>query len=153
MLNVLQDTLEQENFIVSTATNAFSTEKLIKSEFFDLIVCDITMPEINGIEFIQILRNKGNRTLVIFLSGMIDGGMMSQISDLGLAISMHKPVRVSTLTTAIKNMIIFCEQISNIEKSLLELSKIGAITDESRDQFHRLLFDMPGQPGSDQNQA
>lgn len=50
--------LEREGFVVTTASDAFDAEEILKKEKFDLIVLDIMMPEKSGYEFCEELRDK-----------------------------------------------------------------------------------------------
>ncbi|MFN3550985.1 MAG: response regulator transcription factor [Endomicrobiia bacterium] len=57
ILSLVSDILEKEDFIVITATNTEEGFKKAVSSKPDLIITDITMPKIGGIELCRLLRN------------------------------------------------------------------------------------------------
>ncbi|MFK5895129.1 MAG: response regulator [Pseudomonadota bacterium] len=48
---LVKNTLENENFLVKIAINGEQGLRLVKDNSFDLIISDINMPIMNGIEF------------------------------------------------------------------------------------------------------
>ncbi len=64
-LEILQTYINQldEVELVASCENAIEANKILKSENIDLIICDIQMPQITGIDFIKSLNNP---PLVIF---------------------------------------------------------------------------------------
>jgi CheY-like chemotaxis protein len=54
---------------VHTAQSATEALRIIKEKTFDAIIVDYSMPEIDGIEFLKILRSEGNTTPVIIFTG------------------------------------------------------------------------------------
>lgn len=55
---------------VSTTKSAKESLALLNTQTFDAIIVDYDMPEINGIEFLKILRSKGDTTPVIIFTGV-----------------------------------------------------------------------------------
>ena len=55
---------------VATSTSAKESLILLSNQTFDAIIVDYDMPEINGIEFLKILRSKGDSTPVIIFTGV-----------------------------------------------------------------------------------
>src|ERR1700679_819221 len=54
---------------VETATNGKEAEKRVKVESFDVIVSDISMPEMTGIEFLKAIRTSDLDVPVILVTG------------------------------------------------------------------------------------
>jgi DNA-binding response OmpR family regulator/Tfp pilus assembly protein PilF len=54
---------------VHTAQSATEALKILPEKTFDAIIVDYSMPEIDGIEFLKILRSEGNTTPVIIFTG------------------------------------------------------------------------------------
>jgi len=55
---------------VTTTGSAKESLALLNTRTFDAIIVDYDMPEINGIEFLKILRSKGDTTPVIIFTGV-----------------------------------------------------------------------------------
>lgn len=68
LLKMLQRTLAYENLEVLTATNGLEALPLVASEMPDLIILDWMMPQMNGLDFVQRLREERNDTMVLMLT-------------------------------------------------------------------------------------
>lgn len=60
--------LELEGYEVTTADNGPSVLKMIKNEYFDLIVLDIMLPDMDGITVCETIRMQQNDIPILFLS-------------------------------------------------------------------------------------
>lgn len=68
LLKMLQRTLVYENLNVLTATNGVEALPLVQSQRPDLIIVDWMMPKMDGLSFIQRLRDEENKTLILMLT-------------------------------------------------------------------------------------
>ncbi len=67
----------------------------------DLIIMDIQIPEIDGIEAITTIRAKGIKIPIIAISSLIVAGSKTQCLDIGANAYFKKPVNLKTLETTI----------------------------------------------------
>ncbi|MDX2242916.1 MAG: response regulator [Leptolyngbyaceae cyanobacterium bins.302] len=63
---ILADWLRMEGFDPITAENGFEGIQLAHSQEPDLILCDVNMPEIDGIEVLKQLKNDLNTSCIPF---------------------------------------------------------------------------------------
>ena len=68
LLKMLQRTLVYENLNVLTATNGLEALPLVQSQQPDLIIVDWMMPRMDGLSFIQRLRDDENKTMILMLT-------------------------------------------------------------------------------------
>ena len=68
LLKMLQRTLVYENLNVLTATNGLEALPLLQTYRPDLIILDWMMPKMDGLAFVQRLRDEENRTMVLMLT-------------------------------------------------------------------------------------
>jgi len=68
LLKMLQRTLVYENLNVLTATDGLEALPLVQSQRPDLIIVDWIMPKMDGLSFIQRLRDEENKTLILMLT-------------------------------------------------------------------------------------
>ena len=67
--NTLKEILEYEKNEVVLAENGPEGLELFDNEKFDIVLCDIKMPDMDGIEVLQKLMEKSGDTPVIMISG------------------------------------------------------------------------------------
>ena len=51
--NALREILEYEKYVVDDASDGLMGLKMIKSHKYDLVFCDIKMPQLDGIELLK----------------------------------------------------------------------------------------------------
>lgn len=62
-------TLVPEGYDVRLVKNGFDGFKLLEEEAFDLVLTDLKMPEIDGIEILRTIKEKWPRVEVIIITG------------------------------------------------------------------------------------
>jgi len=66
---LLQELLQQDGHKVSLATDGAKALQLLAIQRLDLIITDILMPNMDGVELIMVLAKQGNRIPIIAMSG------------------------------------------------------------------------------------
>lgn len=103
ILNLLSEMLKDEGFIVSSAQNGFEALKQIEKEEPDLVLLDIFLPGINGIETLQEIKkiNKSIPVIIISSYGNIDNAVYA--TKLGAYDFIEKPLSIDKTLVAIQN--------------------------------------------------
>jgi two-component system, OmpR family, alkaline phosphatase synthesis response regulator PhoP len=65
---MLQLNLEMEGYEVSVAATGPQALKMIRNEYFDLVILDIMLPEMDGITVCETIRMQHNNVPILFLS-------------------------------------------------------------------------------------
>ncbi len=99
--------LTKINYDVSVAVRPTDAIQMAQNEDFDLVLCDIRMPEKNGVQTIQEIRScqktKGKKeSPVIFLTGFADPRLESEAQTLRPVAYLYKPFDTSKLLDAIE---------------------------------------------------
>ncbi|MBN8655074.1 MAG: response regulator transcription factor [Anaerolineae bacterium] len=68
LLKMLQRTLTYENLEVLTAANGLEALPLVQTHKPDLIIVDWMMPKMDGVSFIQRLRDEEDKTMILMLT-------------------------------------------------------------------------------------
>src|SRR5436190_19845267 len=64
--------LEEQGFIITTATHGEEALEVFTKGKFDLIVTDFKMPKMNGIELIRRVRPVDETVAIVLISGFVD---------------------------------------------------------------------------------
>lgn len=98
----------KEGYDVFDASDGKKAIKLFKDEIIDVVITDIVMPGMEGIETIQELRSINPNVKIIAFSG---GGSLSPDSYLKIASAMgaqytfQKPIAIEELRKAVRELI------------------------------------------------
>ena len=82
---------------VITASGGIEALKLVETEKPDLILLDIIMEDISGIEVLKRLRKNHNNVSVIMVSGVEDMETVNEVKSLGVKGFIHKPLALDEL--------------------------------------------------------
>lgn len=109
-LHVLELTAEAvEAFgaeVVRATSGAELIERLTTGGLFDLILTDISMPWISGLQVIHTARAAGIRTPVIVMTALKDAGIAQQVDKLAVgAVLLRKPFALDHLQSALRNVL------------------------------------------------
>ncbi len=103
----LSNLLKKAGYEVTIAASATAALERIEKEPFDLIISDVRMPEMDGIQFISAARSAcKKRTLnpppEILISGYADTDKYRQALKLGVADYLYKPFENETILRTIR---------------------------------------------------
>ena len=85
------------------AKDVFEAEKILLDNKIDLIISDINLPKISGIEFIKKLREKDFTIPVIFISAYTNKEYLLEATKLKLVDYLEKPINFEDLLNALLN--------------------------------------------------
>lgn len=103
----LKRLLKKEGYGVTIAASGKEALEKIKDTAFDLIVSDIRMPEIDGIEIIknirEYLKRKGKKSVPeILITGYASDESFKQAQDLKVADYIYKPFDITEFIKIVK---------------------------------------------------
>ena len=75
---------------------------LLEWKDFDVIITDLRMPWMNGVEFCRRLRRKRPDTLIYALSGYVTEFDRTELNEAGFDGVFSKPIRIDTLKVVIE---------------------------------------------------
>ncbi|WP_426092075.1 response regulator transcription factor [Flavobacterium sp. DSR3-2] len=105
-LLLLKFRLEKEGYKILTAVNGKEAIELIEEHSPELILTDIMMPFISGLEVISHVRNKLNmQTPIIVFSSAGQEEIVLKAFDLGVTDFMSKPLSPNELVIRIKRLL------------------------------------------------
>jgi anti-anti-sigma factor len=85
ILKALEQTLLREGYRILSASNGQSAIEIMSAELIAVIICDLRMPEINGIEVLAKARHIQSDAIKIILTGQSDLDSVLQAVNIGQA--------------------------------------------------------------------
>jgi DNA-binding response OmpR family regulator len=120
MIRFIRMNLELEGYRVSEATNGMEALEKTREELPDLVLLDVMMPDMNGFETLQHIRETSNVPVIMLT-------VQSEEEDIvrGLALGaddyVTKPFSPRELTSRIKALLRRAEMPAPMEKTVLEI--------------------------------
>ena len=107
VLELLKHVLESENYCVTTAQNGLDAFKLALQEIPDLVITDLSMPEMNGIELVNKLKHELSTRFipVILLTGEGDLDSEAASFDAGADEYLMKPIEPKRLILRVNRLL------------------------------------------------
>jgi DNA-binding response OmpR family regulator len=98
----LQEALEFEGYEVSAAGSVNDALAVFDAETFDLVITDLKMPRVTGLDLLRALRERSAPPRVIVLSGHGAESNKIEATALGAAACLAKPVDADRLIAEIE---------------------------------------------------
>lgn len=99
--------LERGGFVVQKAANAFEALATLEENSPDLIILDVMMPEMDGIELCQVIRQRDmtRKTPVLILSARGDAQSIIRGIEAGANDYLPKPILHNDLVAKVRSML------------------------------------------------
>ncbi len=106
IVNSLSKILEVSGFVVDPAYNGSDALRKLSATNYDLVICDIEMPGITGLDFLERVRNNyGNSIDVILMTGFLDQDYFIRAIRLGASDFIRKPINAQLIIRSIKTIL------------------------------------------------
>ena len=153
--NLFSHVLTKNGYSVKGVTNGREALDAIDADYFDLIISDIMMPEVDGYELVRSLRDAGNNIPVLMITAK-DGfedmrrGFVSGTDDY-----MVKPVNVNEMVLRVQALLRRAQMISErrqtIGNTVMEIDSLTVTTGTESlvlpQKEFMLLYKMAASPG------
>lgn len=99
IINLLKNGLTENGYEVITAQNGFDAILAVEEQQPDVVITDIMMPRLTGLEFLKALKNNpATANVPVFLiSAMDQADMVQQGLDLGAVDYLTKPFKINEI--------------------------------------------------------
>ncbi|NOZ46719.1 MAG: sigma-54-dependent Fis family transcriptional regulator [Chlorobi bacterium] len=129
--NTLKEILEYEKYKVEVAENGIEGLDAIKKSSFDVVLCDIKMPEMDGIEVLDKVFEITSELPVIMISGHGNIDTAVEAIKKGAYDFIEKPLDLNRLLITIKNALDHSELITETKVLKRKVNKTFEIVGES----------------------
>ena len=147
--------LMKNSYTVKGVSNGKEALVAMENDYFDLIISDIMMPEMDGYEFVRQLRESGNTTPVMMITAKDAFDDMRQGFLSGTDDYMVKPINVNEMVLRVGALLRRAQMIhdhrQSIGNTVMELDSLTVTTE--KDSFvlpqkeFMLLYKMASYPG------
>ncbi|MEG8230865.1 response regulator transcription factor [Candidatus Rickettsia tasmanensis] len=105
ILALLKQFLNKNAFLVSTASSVIEAKNLLKTSNYDLIILDVMLPEITGLDFATTIRDAGNNIPIVMLTALSEADDRVKGLEAGASDYITKPFEPRELLLRINNLI------------------------------------------------
>jgi len=140
---VLIRILEEENkdYIITQCEDGKLGLNTLKKEYFDLVLCDIKMPKMDGVEVLQSAREDGINVPFIMLTGHGNVSTAVEAMKSGAYDFISKPPDLNRLLTAVRNAVEIKNLVTenkSLKKRIAKNYKMIGASDQIN-QIHELI--------------
>ncbi len=105
ILSLLKQFLNKNEFLVSTAVSAIEAKDSLKTYNYDLIILDVMLPSITGLDFATTIRDAGNNIPIVMLTALSEADDRVKGLEAGASDYVIKPFEPRELLLRINNLI------------------------------------------------
>lgn len=97
--------LSGEGYTVTLANDGSSALEQLRTGPFDLVITDIKMPNMDGLQLLQEMRRTGSKTDVIMVTAYGEVETYLKAMSLGAAEYINKPIRIKELKRIVHKVV------------------------------------------------
>ena len=105
LANLVKQALKEQHYIVDFVTNGYDGLELANSFQYDLILLDLILPKLKGIEVCQKIRGRGDRTPILLLTAQDTTSKKVRGLDAGADDYLVKPFELEELLARIRALL------------------------------------------------
>ena len=103
MREILEIFLENEGYFVSVANNGETAVEALKSDIFDLIISDMKMPRMGGLELLKNVKESSPDTVFVVMTAFGTTESAVEAMKLGAYDYIQKPFKMDDIRLVVKN--------------------------------------------------
>jgi CheY-like chemotaxis protein len=105
ILRFFKKALENHGYSVTALSSSTKALSVVQSGTFDLMILDLSMPELDGFEVLKSVHSVLPDLKVLVISGFMDESLLSAAESCGAAATLAKPVPPKALVDAVQKLI------------------------------------------------
>lgn|GEM_PF-1828672 len=96
--------LRRDGHVCVEAQDGVEATNRLRSSRFDLVLIDVAMPRMNGLEVVRFIQRENLRVPIIMMTGKIEPDELKEIEDLGVVGTLNKPFSLVQLREIIARL-------------------------------------------------
>lgn len=105
IVDLFKNILEPDGYAFKTAYNGIDALEIINTSHIDVVLSDIHMPGLSGVELLRAVKSKHKGLPIIMISGMATAITRDKVVKMGSLMFMEKPVSFELLRKTVKDAI------------------------------------------------
>lgn len=101
LLDTFSSILKRKGYQVETAADGVIAVDKIQARPFDIVLMDVIMPRMNGVEALRRVRELNPAVKIIMMTAYADEGQLQEALNRGAYCALHKPVNIAQLVELI----------------------------------------------------
>jgi DNA-binding NtrC family response regulator len=97
--------LEEKGYRVATAGDGAEAIRMVKQNHFDIIFLDVRLPDMNGVETFEHVKEIDPRTTVIMMTGFTEEELLKKAVGAGAYTCLYKPFDMENVMTLVESII------------------------------------------------
>jgi putative two-component system response regulator len=114
--DIFKEGIQYVGYACLTANGAYEALEILKRQHVDVVVSDINMPEMNGLELIKVIKERHDSDVII-MTGYIEDFTYEEIIGRGASDFIQKPVRISEFIARLKRVLFERETLAQRDKA------------------------------------
>ena len=106
MRSLLKDFFEEEGFETDSASNGVDALRMLFKDHFDLVITDIRMPGLTGLDILPRIRRLKPEIPIIVMTAYGSDDVRRRSLERGATIYLEKPIHLSKLRAVIREMVL-----------------------------------------------
>jgi two-component system response regulator AtoC len=90
---VLKEIVKDQHHVVETADSGEKALEEIKRQHFDLVFLDLLLPDMNGIQVLETIKEKDKNAVIVIITAFADEPVALKAMSLGPLLLIRKPFR------------------------------------------------------------
>ena len=143
---VLSDIIRDENHNVLSASDGFDGLKILKEKSIDLVILDVWLPNMGGIDVLKEIKKEYQDIEVIMISGHANIDIAVKAVKLGAFDFLEKPLSLDKIINLIKNALKLEElkkENTKLKNSLFLEDKMIGSSDQMKAIWNRIIQSAP----------
>jgi putative two-component system response regulator len=113
---IFKEGIQYVGYACLTANGAYEALEILQQQSVDVVVSDINMPEMNGLELIKVIKERHDSDVII-MTGFIEDFTYEEIVGRGASDFIQKPVRISEFIARLKRVLFERETLAQRDRA------------------------------------
>lgn len=106
ILSLMVEWLEQEGYVARPTSDSLEASRLLKTIAFDVIVSDIMMPNLNGLQLLEAARSQNPGVQVVLVTAYSSRALALEALEKGASGFIEKPMTSAAFLDAVRQAIL-----------------------------------------------